>query len=851
MRAEHGDGSGTGAFSRVFVSAAEHGHRGRGSRGAVEGQRLERKGSTLTSRLMHRAVLLAALLPVLLGARGDRSFDGHELRERSPKKAEAAVLRSEAEGWRSYEARDGLWILLAENRQDWDARVAPGIARALGRGGSQAEFQRFAGSLDRSIDVQGPDLEGALVRVDLPDDRGRAYASVHLPQLIQSGGDGSLLNTRRPNVGLFLSGADIKRRDDDGVESFYIASRPKDLARGAVPSVEARELPGEGRGDLALFAGRGGSGDDGEDLRNELRRWVGSDELAAGAMRAFPRKGTLNDVLKSIRVEVEHPEPEEGWYRTLSWAPEEWSWATASQRTPTRYLAQAIPVVIDDGGRRREVIVGVVAFYARLFLTPLEAAAHSGDGRGFFGAVHRGEVPFFRLGDEVVFYRAHVDRWLAGRARDGGGKARSYKDAVRMSESWADRARSRTIDRAIRRPLPFRMERIPDEELDEIVDRRRRMRSRVYTDDVSEWLGHQGEGLPEGEAPVWVGGKPGGLAELRASFGAASSAPVASYEPREEPRLRTRDRTRDRSDDEREPGELKKAPRPAGMDEEEEVAALDEEEDEDIEDEPDEDAQEEPDEEEAADLDELGGSATYEPVAAVAVQTIEIYDFFVAGACRAGATQTAVVDLLYDGPDEGEIGTLGVEWDFFVGERIVANDVLEFRRESGSMELEFDLECPVTIGKGRLEVLVRDGARDLQAESATRFEVKEASGRTWAKLSKPSGKRCLSGGPDLDSDSDYGVAETQGLSAEQIGSAVRGFQEQTLRCHVGGSHSGQVQLEFTVGCDGLVKKVEVLEDQTSDLSGTFARCVADTMTHAPFPAHARDEVFFTMPLRFE
>ena len=843
----------------------------------------------MLSRLVRRAVLLATLTPLLLGARGDRSFDGHELKQRSPKGTEAAVMRSEAEGWRSFEARDGLWILLAESRRDWDERVAPGIAKALGRGGSQEEFERFAGSLGDAIDVRGPDLEGALVRADLPDGRGRAYASIHLPQLIQRGGDGSLLNTRRPNVGLFLSAADIKRREDDAIESFYIASRPTDLARGNVPAVEPRELPGRGRGDLALFAGKGASGEDAESLRSELRRWVGRDELVAGAMRAFPKKGALGQVLKSIRVEVDHPEPEEGWYRTLSWAPEKWAWTTASQRLPTRYLAQAIPVAIDEHGRRREVIVGVVAFYARLFLTPLEAAAHTGESKTFFEAAHRGEVPFFRIGDEVLFYRAHVDRWLAGRELDGGGKARSYKSAARMAEAWAERARDRNIDRAIRRPLPFRMQRIPDEELEQIVDRRRTMRSRVYTDDVSEWLGHQGDGLPEGAEPVWVAGKRGGLAELRAAFGPASAAAVASNEARREPRERYADEpggvTRRGGRDERgerggrserggrddrgdvrterdgrgERGELRKAPRPAGMDEDEEVASLDEGEDEgedEVQEEPEDELEDEPQDDEAeevADLDEMGGSAKYEPYAAPAARSVEIYDFFVAGACRAGATQTAVLELLYDGPGEGEIGTLGVEWDFFVGDRIVANDVLEFRRESGTMELEFDLECPVTIGRGRLEVLVRDSARDIQADSAIQFEVKGASGRTYAKLSKPSAKRCLSGGPDLDSDSDsdYGVAETQGLSSDQIGRAVRDFQEQTLRCHSGGNHSGQVQLEFTVGCDGLVKKVEVLEDQTSDLSGTFAACVADTMTYASFPAHAREEVFFTMPLRFE
>jgi hypothetical protein len=511
--------------------------------------------------------------------------------------------------------------------------------------------------------------------------------------------------------------------------------------------------------------------------------------------------------------------------------------------------------------------------------------------------VHRGEVPFFRVGDDVLFYRAHVDRWIDGKERDGGGKAKTYKEAMRMAESWADKARERNVDRALIRPFPFRMQPIPDDVLDEIVDTRRRARGRIYSDDLSAWLAHQGSGLPDAPDPEFVLGRSGGMAELRAEFGRGSSSAVASNDSRrdrdtsrrdrddgEDDRRRSRDRDRDedrgrdrdrdddrrrdRDDDrderrrdrdrddepEREPardedGELKKAPRPSGMDEDE-----GEDEDDGIADDYDPYAEDEDDGYQIEDEDEdLGGDAEHESYEAPPPppKGIEIFDFFVGGTCRAGATQTAVLDLSYDGPGDGEIGTLGIEWDFFVGERIVANDVLEFKRESGSMELEFDLECPVTVGRGRLEVLVRDGARNLQAESETSFEVKESSGRTFAKLNKPSAKRCLTSGAELDDDSDYGMAETQGLSAEQIGSAVRGFQEQTLRCHVGGSHSGQVVMEFTVGCDGIVKNVEVTEDATSDLSGNFAQCVADTMAYAPFPAHARDEVFFTMPLRFE
>jgi len=59
-----------------------------------------------------------------------------------------------------------------------------------------------------------------------------------------------------------------------------------------------------------------------------------------------------------------------------------------------------------------------------------------------------------------------------------------------------------------------------------------------------------------------------------------------------------------------------------------------------------------------------------------------------------------------------------------------------------------------------------------------------------------------------------------------------------------------MQLELTVGCDGRVSDVILVEETIGE--DAIVKCVADTMRYAPFPAHDRAEgAVFELPLRYE
>ena len=803
-------------------------------------------------------LVVVLLLPLAADAgRGrDLRVEGLDLKERSSEAAERAVLSTPPDEVRTFLSRTAAWVIVADSRSDWDRYVAPALQDGLGRGGGPEALASALGAVPSAIRVSGPDLEGGLVRLDLPADRGRVYVAWHLPELLKGGRDsGALLNSRRPNVGLFLAGADVRReaKDAEGerLTGLYVPATPKGLTRGLPPAMEVRELPGDGRGSLAIFGGRGGSGEEGELILEDLKRFVGRDDLDAGRMRGWPKNGVLQQALRTIRVPSDRMLRDGDWYEALSLDPDSWRFEQAQVRHPARYLAVAAPIVTTskEGGRetRRSALVGLVAFYAPLLMAPDEAAAYAGRGtRDFFAAVQAGEVPFLRHGEELWFYRGHLDRWREGDAKRPGGRARSYKDAKKQAFGWADRERSRALDLAARGPLPFRYQPIPKDELEEMVDRRRRARGRIYRDDLAEWLRHFDGDLDAGDLePVFALAERGGFANLRGTWAEPSSAPavVAS-----------------RSEPERNADGLARAPRPSWMEDDMEDAVVDEGAGESAtprsEDEGDGDAwqdvdldsvdaawpADEPEEKEEPMIGLGPGPAT--------MARIHVFDFYTSGVCRPGESLDPVVEFVFDGPGDGELGEIQVEWDMVVGGVNLRRDSFTVEREAGSHELEFDVVCPDAQGQAELHLLMRYPDRGVEAASMTRATVRGAAVRTWAKLSKPSPKRCLEPMFDVDSDEDFGIQQAQGLEPEEISRAVRDFQEQTLRCQADREVSGTVQLEMTVGCDGVVKGVEVVENDTGE--ATFGSCVADTMSCCPFPAHAREGgVIFVLPLRFE
>ncbi len=791
---------------------------------------------------------LALLLPASatsVSRTGEMPVRGGGAKKQSLETTESKVLRLEIEDARTFYSRTGVHVFVAESTADWDRHVAPGLAKALQQGPDA--LASFADGLPSVVGSAGPDVAGGLVRFDLPDDRGRGVVAVALPDLVERGrADSGLTNAKKPNTGLFLSGVMVKPDDEPGFSGVYVPGRPRSLTRGRAPTVEPRELPGRGRGDLTIFRGQGGSGDDADDLRDELKRFLKRDDLPAGAMRSFPKKDELVRDFRTFRVQAEDLEVEEGWYRALSRGPDAWKMVRRKVAHPTRYVVFSAPVAVRDGRDEdsplRTLVVGGVALYTPLLMTPRQAALWSGEGRAFLEGLHRGEVPFLRDRDDVYVFRGHVDRWVTGRGKRGEGKQRTFRKARRRVESWADRHGSRGLMRAAARPLPFRFVPIPEDEREALVDAGRAARGRIFQDDLVEWLRHH-DPKAELEGPEALFAMRGGRAAavFEASFGAggsrASSGAVASRMPKGSGRP-YRGAAKD--------DEEQKATGSRWSDSD--YADLGDDDDDDA-DEIDLDAVAPWEEEDEEPVEEQEEIAPPPPSNEPYLEVVDVYP--IDPNCRPGQDFEAVVEFVVDNLPEGRTAELSVEWDITMDGKSLTRDAMALARGVGEHEVEFTAICPRDQGDATIEVLVDWEEKGLSGEARGFVGVRGAYGRSWSKLSMPSPKRCVSSSFDTDDDEEFSVASSQGLDSSRIMSSVRSHNAQTMRCADQDKPlSGTVLLEFTVGCDGRVMDIEVVENSTFD--NAFGDCVADVMKYTPFPAHDQpDGAIFQVPLIYE
>lgn len=133
------------------------------------------------------------------------------------------------------------------------------------------------------------------------------------------------------------------------------------------------------------------------------------------------------------------------------------------------------------------------------------------------------------------------------------------------------------------------------------------------------------------------------------------------------------------------------------------------------------------------------------------------------------------------------------------------------------------------------------------AEAPEQFIEEEAT--SWPPLKPPAPKECLDAFAGADGVGDRAFGRSEGLSGAQVKAGVAAFQQQTLRCADGhDSIAGQLLVELTIGCDGRVMEADVLDDGTP--ADGFADCVAQVLTFASFPAHARDSVTIQIPLAY-
>ena len=754
-------------------------------------------------------------------AERELTFDGVLIRDQDPTTMEKGLLRTEPRVLRGFRSREALWVLVAPSRAAWERDVAPGLAEALDK--PPVDFKTFASFLPASIGRAGPHMAGALLHVELPAERGRGLIAFHLPPLINEGREGTgLLNSPAPNLGQWISGADVSSASESAsstVTSLYMPGWPGPLGRSGPPTVPMRPLPEGGAGSFVLFGGQVADGDQGGGLRESLWDYATEDELPLSPMETFPRRlDSLGQMLRSVRLDGRALDTAEGAYATLSQAPGHWTWSERPVRHPTRYLSLAAPVTVaipgQEHGDVHSAVVGIVAFYSPLVMDIEEAPLWLGvDPEEFAAAVHRGEIPFLRDGEDVLFYRGHLARWMRKEARETSGKGDAPDAAAELARSWGDRYKLRGLDRASRGPLPQRFTPIPEKERAELVDERLAARGLVHKDDLAAWLRHFEPKLKPGDLdPSWALSFSVTAAELPVRFSLE-----ASWQPEPE-RVATAGGSAAVADQWGARGSGGGGGAAA-----------------------------------TADLSSGGGGGptTTAWSGDLSLQLLDLYSADTV--CRMGSEATVAVEFDLGGVPEGSAAKLRVEWDLLRDGRSVQRDAWNLERGSGSHEVEFAVPCPEQEGMAELYLaLLAPGHDDLITDSEMPLDVKPPGGRSWPALRMPEPKSCLAaiGGEGASDEDGFSMGGSVGLSADQVSSAVRGFQRQTLRCRDGRVASGTVILDVTVGCDGRVSAVEVLSDETG--SDGFADCVARVFGYAPFPVHDMpDGANFGLPLRYE
>jgi hypothetical protein len=90
---------------------------------------------------------------------------------------------------------------------------------------------------------------------------------------------------------------------------------------------------------------------------------------------------------------------------------------------------------------------------------------------------------------------------------------------------------------------------------------------------------------------------------------------------------------------------------------------------------------------------------------------------------------------------------------------------------------------------------------------------------------------------------------SEGLGEDEIRAAMNAFLPNALRCVPDGwTTGGTIDTRVTVGCDGVVDTVEVLDG--GGFPAEMVRCVKETIGYTPFPAHDQpDGMVFDYPVR--
>lgn len=117
-------------------------------------------------------------------------------------------------------------------------------------------------------------------------------------------------------------------------------------------------------------------------------------------------------------------------------------------------------------------------------------------------------------------------------------------------------------------------------------------------------------------------------------------------------------------------------------------------------------------------------------------------------------------------------------------------------------------------------------------------------------LAAPPPRRCLAG-PSGAALGDEGAVGTRGLSSAQAKASLQPMLRHVAACVPGGTVGGfTLQVELTVGCDGRVSEIEIVE--AAGAPEAVQRCLSAVLGATAFPAHDREGgVVMRYPIRLD